>query len=273
MITCDCHMHTEFSNDSEAPVRDMIESAWKKGLTEICITDHYDKDYPITKDMGENAFCFDLDAYFRKLELLKQEYADRITVRIGVEIGLQPHLGKFYRELTAGYPFDFVIGSLHLIHGKDPYYIELFEGQTDQEIYREAFRETLHNLEQIDSFDVLGHIDYAVRYGRKQAEGYSYQAYADEIDAILKKVLDMGKGIELNTGGFKYGLGFCNPHPDIIRRYRQLGGEIITIGADAHKPEHIAYDFSKAQAILQSCGFQYYTVYEGRRPKFRKIEA
>ena len=87
---------------------------------------------------------------------------------------------------------------------------------------------------------MLGHIDYVVRYGRKRAEEYSYDEFADEIDAVLKKVLQMGKGIELNTGGFKYGLGFCNPHPDIIRRYRELGGEIITVGADAHCPEHVA---------------------------------
>lgn len=271
MITSDCHMHTKFSHDSEAPVREMIEGALKRGLTEICFTDHYDKDYTPMEDMGETTFCFEPEAYFRELQMLKQEYADHIAVRIGVEIGLQPHLKEFYRNLMAQYPFDFVIGSLHLIHGKDPYYIELFEGQTDQEIYREAFRETLHNLQIIDSFDVLGHVDYAVRYGRKQAEGYSYRTYADEIDAILEKVIDMGKGIELNTAGFKYELGFCNPHPDIIRRYRELGGEIITIGADAHKPEHIAYDFEKVRDILLTCGFQYYTVFEGRKPLFRKL--
>ena len=124
----------------------------------------------------------------------------------------------------------------------------------------------------VSDFDVLGHIDYVVRYGKETAEHYSYRKYADEIDAILKKVLDMGKGIELNTGGYKYGLGFCNPHPDIIRRYRELGGEIITVGADAHCPEHIAYDFAKAKAVLEECGFRYYTVFEERKPVFRKID-
>ena len=78
----------------------------------------------------------------------------------------------------------------------------------------------------------------------------------------------MGKGIELNTAGLKYGLGFAHPHPDILKRYRQLGGEIITVGADAHKPEHIAYDFGKAADILRSCGFEYYTEFKQRRPIF-----
>ena len=87
----------------------------------------------------------------------------------------------------------------------------------------------------------------------------------------MKKVIQKGKGIELNTAGFKYGLGFCHPHPDIIRRYRELGGEIITIGADAHKPEHIAYDFKKVSEILSMCGFKYYTEFKNRKPIFKQL--
>lgn len=271
MIQSDCHMHTEFSTDSEAPVRTMIEAAIQKGLKEICLTDHYDKDYPAVPDIEGTAFVFDPDEYCRTLAELKKEYEGRITVRRGIEIGLQPHLGSFYRDMVQKYPFDFVIGSVHLIHGMDPYYGEIFEGRTDEEVYAETFRLTLENLDKIDDFDVLGHIDYVVRYGKEKAAHYSYRKFADQIDAILKKVIDMGKGIELNTGGFKYGLGFCNPHPDIIRRYRELGGEIITVGADAHRPEHIAYDFDKADKILRDCGFRYYTVFEGRRPVFRNL--
>ena len=272
MIQSDCHMHTEFSSDSEAPVRSMIEGAIKKGLREICLTDHYDKDYPRVPDIEGIPFVFDPEEYCRTLAGLKEEYSGRITVRTGIEIGLQPHLGGFYRELTEKHPFDFVIGSVHLVHGLDPYYGALFEGRTDEEAYSETFRETLAGLEAIDGFDVLGHIDYVVRYGKEKAAHYSYHRFADEIDEILKKVIEMGKGIELNTGGFKYGLGFSNPHPDIIKRYRELGGEIITVGADAHKPEHIAYDFDKAEEILRECGFRYYTVFEGRKPIFRRLD-
>ena len=110
-----------------------------------------------------------------------------------------------------------------------------------------------------------------VRYGRHQAREYSYRAFSDEIDEILKKVIHMGKGIEMNMGGFKYGLGFCNPHPDVIRRYRELGGEIITVGADAHRPEHVAFDFEKAGDILRACGFRYYAEYRNRKPIFRQV--
>ena len=91
-----------------------------------------------------------------------------------------------------------------------------------------------------------------------------------KIPLDLECMLDIqkGKGIELNTAGFKYGLGHPNPTESILKRYRELGGEIITIGADAHAPEHVAYDFDKVPAILKAAGFRYYTVFELRKPKF-----
>ena len=147
MIRCDCHMHTEFSTDSEAPVRDMVEAALAGGLTEICITDHYDKDYPPVPDVEGTAFLFDPEDYFPALAEVREEYAGRIAVRTGIEIGLQPHLGGFYSDFVPKYPFDFVIGSVHLMNGKDPYYGEVFEGRTDREVYGEMFRLTLENLE------------------------------------------------------------------------------------------------------------------------------
>lgn len=270
-VRADFHMHTEFSGDSDATVRSMLDAALERGMEAVCITDHMDEDYPEDSETGVNPFLFDLDQYFQDLRQVKKEYADRLDLRIGVELGLQPHLGDRYRRMTEKYPFDFVIGSLHLIHGMDPYDGVIFEGRSDREVYREAFQATLENLDQVKDFDVLGHLDYVVRYGRNQALEYSYQAFSDEIDEILKKLINMGKGIEMNMGGFKYGLGFCNPHPDVIRRYRELGGEIITVGADAHKPEHVAFDFEKAGDILRNCGFRYYAEYRNRKPIFRQV--
>ena len=133
----------------------------------------------------------------------------------------------------------------------------------------DLLRET--NLKKIDSFDSLGHLDYVVRYGAHQAEAYSYRKYAEEIDEILKHLISHGKGLEMNMAGMKYGLGFPNPHPDVIRRYKELGGEIVTIGADAHRPEHVAFDYEQAGEILISCGFSYYAEFKGRKPVFRRI--
>lgn len=263
----DCHMHTNFSCDSNTAPRDMVEGAIAKGLEMICFTDHEDKDYPPELEV----FSFDKDAYFKTMFALREEYKDRIEIRIGVEIGLQPHLNAYYKEYVREHPFDFVIGSLHLVHGTDPYTGQLFENQSDTEAYREAFEAMLECVKAIDDFDVLGHIDYVVRYGKHQARDYSYQKFASYIDAILEEVIRKGKGIELNTAGFKHGLGFCHPTPEIIKRYRELGGEIITIGADGHKPEDIAYNFGAVNDILKQCGFKYYTEFKDRKPIFQQL--
>ena len=164
-----------------------------------------------------------------------------------------------------------MIGSVHLIHGQDPYYRTFFEGRSDEEAYQEAFQVTIENLKKVNSFDSLGHLDYVVRYGTHQAEEYSYKKYAEEIDEILEILIAQGKGLEMNMAGMKYGLGFPNPHPDVIRRYKELGGEIVTIGADAHRPEHIAFDYEQAREILISCGFSYYAEFKGRKPIFKRI--
>lgn len=268
-MKADFHMHTSFSSDSDTKPEEMIKQSIKLGLNTICFTDHYDKDYPRYKEKEE--FQLETKRYFSEMKELQERYKNQIDIRIGVETGLQPHLGEFWNEFTKKYPFDFVIGSVHVVDGQDPYYGDFFEGRTDEEAYRQTFEETLIDIKQNSHFDVLGHIDYIVRYGKTKAEQYSYKKHADIIDEILKCLIQHGKGIELNTAGLKYGLGFCHPHPDIIKRYKELGGEIITIGSDGHRPEHIAYDFQKVSDILKSCGFKVYTEFKGRKPIFRQL--
>lgn len=272
----DFHTHTNFSSDADPAITPklQIEAAIRKGLKMICITDHYDEDYPAKEnglDEAAHSFRFDLERYFHTLSELRESYREEIDVRIGVEIGLQPHLGAFYHEMTGKYPFDFVIGSAHVFGGIDPYFERENSMKSDEERYREAFEEMLVDVQNIDDFDVLGHIDYIVRYGKEQAKHYHYSMYKDVLDEILKTVIMKGKGIELNTAGFKYGLGFAHPKPEILKRYRELGGEIITVGSDGHRPEHLAYDFNKVKEILNTAGFRYYTVFRERKPVFLSI--
>lgn len=267
MMRADFHMHTSFSTDSDTEPEKMVEKAIALGLEKICFTDHQDLDFP----GGEHLFVFDTEAYFEKMCQLRERYQNEIAIRIGVEIGLQPHLGETYKRYVSSYPFDFVIGSVHVVDRMDPYDKMFFEGKTDSEAYRQAFEETLEDIRAVEDFDVLGHIDYIVRYGKEKERHYSYLKFSDVIDEILKYLIAHGKGIELNTAGFKYGLGFCHPHPDILKRYRELGGEIITIGADGHKPEHIAYDFEKVGFLLKESGFKYYTEFKERKPVFKQL--
>lgn len=272
----DCHMHTSFSPDApdSSTPEAMIQGALQKGLERICFTDHYDKDYPFECSRGElddSSFIFDIDKYFETLLPLQEKYKDRIEVRIGIELGLQTHLGQYYQTLTKKYPFDFVIGSAHVFGGKDPYYNCHTEKADDVQEYRNAFVEMLDYIKAVDSFDSLGHLDYVVRYGKEKEFHYSYHAFADEIDEILKYIVAKGKALEFNTAGLKYGLGFAHPHPDILKRYRELGGELLTVGADGHKPEHIGYAYDRGDEILKSCGFRYYTEFKERKPQFIKI--
>ena len=170
------------------------------------------------------------------------------------------------------YNFDFVIGSSHVVHGYDPYFPPFWKTHTEEEGYREYFESILENIRAFDDFDVYGHIDYVVRYGPTRNENYTYARYSDVIDEILRLLIEKGKGIEINTGGFKYGLGHPNPCEEILARYRELGGEIITVGADAHAPEHVGFAFEKVPQILKDAGFIYYTVFRKRKPEFIKIE-
>lgn len=263
----DFHLHSDFSGDSETPIREMIEQSIQLGLETICFTDHQDWDYPAE----DTIFTFDTDTYFNILHALSAEYADRIKILTGVELGLQPHLAGRLTRYIEKYPFDFIIGSSHVVHRIDPYYPEFFEGRSEEECYQEYFESIIENINAFTGFDVYGHLDYVVRYGPNKGLFYSYKKYADVIDSILRLLIEKGKGIELNTAGLKYGLGYPNPHPDILKRYRELGGEILTIGSDGHKPEHIAYDFDKIIPILLDCGFTHYTVFENRIPSFIKI--
>ncbi len=263
----DTHMHSSFSGDSESAPEEMIQGAIQKGLSGICFTDHMDMDYP----EDPNPFLLNLPEYETKICALRDEYEDSFPINFGIELGLQPHLEATNNEIIAAHDFDFVIGSSHLVDHIDPYFPEYYEGRTEAEAYRRYFEYILENLACDVDFDVYGHIDYVVRYGPNKNKFYNYRDYADIIDEILKTLIKKDKGIEINTGGLKYGLGHPNPTEEILQRYHELGGEIITIGADAHRPEHIGFDFDKVPQILKDAGFQYYTVFTARVPSFIRL--
>lgn len=263
----DTHMHSQFSGDSSSPLDSMINASIERGLAGICFTDHLDIDYPDDPDL----FLLDLPNYYASVMANQKMYTGRLPVLFGIELGLQPHLAALHQDILSQYPFDFVIGSSHVVHGMDPYFPKFYEGRDEKAAYREYFESILENLDAFHDFDVYGHIDYVVRYGPTKNENYDWTEYEEIINEILKKLIQLGKGIEINTGGFKYGLGHPNPTEAIIRRYKELGGEIITLGADAHSTEHVGFDFEKLPHILKNAGFEYYTVFHQRKPEFLKL--
>lgn len=271
MILADYHVHSDFSSDSTTPTERMIEQGIKLGLKKMCITDHMDYDYPVKHGY---TFVFDPDQYVEKLEQLKQLYHKEIDVKIGIELGLQPHLAKKHQDLVHQYPFDFIIGSSHLVDHLDPYYPEYWENKTAFAGIERYFKSIIENCKAYQDFHIYGHIDYIIRYVPNQKElkyDYSYLDYSDLLDEVLKTIISYGKGIELNTSGLKYGLGYPHPKKEVLKRYKELGGELITIGSDAHKPEHLCYDFSLIPDFLKSLGFRYYAIFEKGKPSFEKL--
>ncbi len=156
----DIHLHTEFSGDSNTPVRAQIEQAIRLGMEEICITDHHDYDV-----ISEIDFTLDIPRYVEEITRVEEEYKDKIRVNLGIELGLQCHLKEYLEQLAGRYPFDFIIGSSHFVNRIDPYYPAFYEGKSEDEAYRGYFEATLKRLSLLDCYDSVGHVDYVVRYG------------------------------------------------------------------------------------------------------------
>lgn len=256
----DLHIHTLFSSDSETDPEDIIKKAISLNMPYICFTDHNEFEYK------DDLFVLDIPNYFSTLYKLREKYKDEIQVLIGVEQGLETNKSKKIKEFLNKYPFDFIIGSSHMVNQIDPYYPVFFEGRSTYDAICEYFQSVLDNLNTFDNFDVYGHIDYVIRYALVPDTDYSFDKYKDYLLPILNKIISMGKGIEINTGGFRSKTGESNPSLEIIKNYRRLGGKIITIGSDAHKLCDVASDFAKAKEYLVLAGFDYYNVFVGRKP-------
>lgn len=264
MILADCHNHTSFSGDSESPLENQIEAAIAAGLRVMCVTDHHDPGFP-----GAESFRLAVSAYLDALSRAQEKYRNQIRILKGIELGLlssvSAEISAFLQERDS---YDFIIGSTHLVDGLDPWetsFWQLYEGTTG---YRRYFETLYENICRFDGFDVCGHLDYICRYGRRENRPYDLRAYWDLIDASLRKLIDKGIGLECNTAGMAGAPGNPNPEMAVLRHYRELGGEILTIGSDAHTPERIAFHFDCLPEFLKECGFRYYTVFERHKPTF-----
>lgn len=261
-MLADCHMHTYYSSDSETPMEEQVKRAIAMGMPHICFTDHMDIGFPT----GE--FLLDTEAYWEEIKKLQEKYKEQISIGFGVEVGLQEHVNEEVASYLSNYPFDYVIGSVHLMHGQDPYDKEIFKGRADEDVYRDYFEVVLENLKNVPGVQSLGHLDYVVRYGEESA--YSYEKFADIIDEILKVLIEKDIALEVNTGGLK-ALSFPNPHPDVLRRYKELGGKWITLGADGHTPDTIGYGYDKIVPILKESGFDSYVIFKQKEKVILKL--
>jgi len=264
----DCHVHCDYSDDCRIPAKLQVERAVQLGLKGITFTDHYDIDYPNPK----HHFEFDVAARRAFMHGLQQHYQDKIHIFHGIEIGIQPHVVQQSLEVIASGNFDCVICSTHAVDGfslcsQSGFY----EGKTQKEAYARYLEEVYYDVSNFPDYDIVGHIGYVRRYGHYENSSMPYDQYSDILDMILKKVIESGKGIEINTSGYAYNLGTPIPDLDLITRYKQLGGEIITIGSDAHRIERVGDSFDRAGEILKQAGFHYCAYFKNRKPIFEPL--
>lgn len=261
----DYHVHTHHSNDCNFEMESYILPAIEKGLQGICFTDHIDIDYP------SNSIEFDLDysKYTNEIKTLKDKYSDKLEILIGIEFGMQPHILETDEAFFQNKCFDYTIGSMHAAGKKELYGGDFSIGKSNHLAILDYFNDMIFCVKYFKSYNNLGHLDAISRYVSKGS--FEASKYMEYIEEILRIIVQKGKGIELNTSGKRYSLPNFHPEPSIIRLYKQLGGEIVTLGSDSHNPSTLGYGFNEAVDILKNCDFKYYAIYRGGKPEFIKL--
>lgn len=261
-IPCDYHMHTLFSADGQATLEDMCQAAIQCGLEEICFTEHVD-----WVPWDETREHFQPAAYVPAAQACRAAFSGRLSVRIGVEIS-EPHLAAGeIKALLAAWPFDFVLGSAHWIDQSGIYMSDVYGKYSAGHVEGEYFQRVLELAEQGD-FDSLGHLDVVRRYRPKELGPFDTRAHSEIIRAILRTLIRRDKAFEINTSPLRRGLDATCPDLTVLRWYKELGGEKLTVGSDAHRPDQVGTGFEVARDMLQTAGFSRIARYEKRRAEW-----
>ena len=259
----DFHMHTRVSFDGHDTGLAMALAAKERGLREICFTDHLDYD-PLGR-MG--VLAFDTAVYNAEYDCLE---VPGLTIRRGMEFGMTPENREQFRADLQRRPFDFVLGSIHFVDDVDVYFAEYWEGKTVFQAERRYLESTLECVNIHDDFDVLAHLTYIGKtHAHPSPRCLPYEEHGELVDEILAALVRKGKGLEVNTSGVDRCGGFL-PTRDIVRRFRELGGEIVTVGSDAHRCDRVGQYAFEVCRMLENI-FGYVCTFENRNPIFHKL--
>ena len=268
MYLADYHVHSTCSPDGHQTMAQAAEAAVRQGLNELCITDHVDTLY-----WGDfrPRWDFDWDEARRQFREAQALWGDRITLRLGAELGDAQYGFDRAVHMMDGAPVDFVIGSVHLGGKKfgnmDLYYIEK-GGEAYYDSVIDSYLDSVLELARWGQFQVLGHLTLPLRYiNEHHGEHMTFRRHMDRVEEVLRTVIPKGVGIECNTNRGNEPL----PGPEILRLYRRLGGEIVTLGSDAHRPGDVGCFIRQRQELLRECGFRYFTTFEQGKPRFQAL--
>lgn len=264
----DMHTHTDNSPDGKAAIMHMCECAQEKGLRAIAFTDHCEvDDYKQNKDASKRI----KQSYFESVKA-RNIYTGRLIVSSGVELGQPTFDLETAEEIIKKYNFDIILASIHNLRNKQDFFYMDYTNEDVDELLREYFTEII-GVSKWSGFDSLAHLTYPLRYIKgKYNIDVDLKKYYDYTDEILKALAENGKALEINTSGLRQPLGDTMPSKDFVKRFKELGGEYITIGSDAHKAIDIGSGVDKAMGICVECGFDYIALYQERLPIMIPIE-
>lgn len=259
----DFHMHSTVSFDGHHSPEQMVQAAVDAGLKEICFTDHVDH----VPEEQTQTMVFDIHQYNAAYSGL---HRDGLKIRLGMEFGMLPDNQGTFRAYLARRPFDFVLGSVHFVQGEDVYFAPYWKGKTVEQAERVFLEETLACVESHDAFDVLAHLTFIGKARDHIARrAVPYEAYRTLIDEILRTLARKEKGLELNTSG-KDRCGAFLPDAVYFRRFKELGGRIVTVGSDAHTYDRVGqYSFEACELLKEIFGYVY--TFQNREPVFHKL--
>ncbi len=272
----DYHLHTEFSDDSIYPMEEVVKDAIALGIDELCFTDHVD--YGVHPDYndasakvvnGKKIANVDYPTYFNRIDELSKKYKEKIILKKGLEFGIQTHTIKDYQKLTQNYDLDFVILSIHQVNDEEFWTFDYQDKRTQDEYHLGYYQELLDVITVFKEYSVLGHMDLMRRYDK--LGHYPFEKTKEIVTQILKQVILDGKGIEINTSSFRYGLDDLMPSTDLLKLYKELGGKIITIGSDSHRKEHLGAYIQDVKETLRGLGYTEYCSFEKMKPIFHPL--
>lgn len=259
----DYHLHTTVSYDGNNSPQEMVRAALAVGLKEMCFTDHRDYD---PRDPAHD-IAFHLDEYSAAYDNL---HSDQIKIRRGFEFGMLADNQEQFLLDVNGRHYDFVIGSAHFVEDLDPYFEPFWKGKTMDQAERIYLEQILACVQAHDQFDVLGHLTYISKaWANPTNRPVEYEKYREIIDEILRELARKDKGMEINTSGMD-SVGVYLPTEDILRRFKELGGKIITVGSDAHNTQRVG-QYCKDACELACDIFGYVCTFEDRKPIFHKL--
>lgn len=279
----DTHNHSQFSFDGKrTTVWKSASAALAHGLAGICFTDHCDFFVPPMKAEHENLVPETFDTLAQQEEISRvnrlfmtgavshepgpERLQADFKVLSGVEIGLQKNCRQQIRDFLGAYSFDEVIASVHYLDDTDPFYGGYYEGKDWKTAYGHYLETIYEEMMWLGDFDIMGHFDYVARYAPYPQASILYRDFSDIFDALLKYLAENGKAIEINTKTYQDHHG-RTPVLDknILLRFRELGGEAISLGSDSHDDGRTGDKFAGFAEFLKSAGFRYASHFEGRR--------